>query len=446
MKTKGIKRFFRFGTIFLICITICIIITYNYIQNKSKLECTQMEQLASTKANKVNYVITNLLYKTEVLSALVIQSNGEIEDFEKIATTIIDDPAIRNVVIAPNGIVTHVYPKAGNEALIGFDYFGKSAGNQEALLAKETGELVLGGPFELVQGGEALVGRLPVYLNEENGERTFWGLVSVTLNYPQALEGAELDQLKNQGFAYEIWRINPDNGERQIIANSNYKYNKNASYVEEHMKILNAEWYFRLSPLNNWYQYPETWIFLFAGTVISILIASLVRHNYDLKKIKTELEELTYRDALTGTLNRRGLFKEAEDLILAKKKFTLCFIDLNKFKIVNDTYGHNIGDILLQEFAYTVQKLTDKKHTVFSRIGGDEFILIFEKESEKEEDTFFKKLEKELQHIRLIEGREDIDISFSIGKAAYPEDGENMDQLIRCADNKMYQEKEKTRS
>ena len=228
------------------------------------MEHAQMEQLVLTKSNKVNNVITKLLYKTQVLSALVIQNDGEIKDFERVAATIIDDPAIRNVILAPNGIVSNVYPLESNEKVIGLHYFSKGEGNQEAIAAKASGQLVLGGPFHLIQGGQALVGRLPVYLGEKN-EENFWGLVSVTLNYPQALEGAELEQLRNQGFAYEIWRISPDTNKKQMIANSNYIYNQHASYVEKTMTILNAEWYFRLSPIRNWYQYPETWIFTFAG-------------------------------------------------------------------------------------------------------------------------------------------------------------------------------------
>ncbi|MFR5881500.1 MAG: hypothetical protein ACLUEQ_12225 [Cloacibacillus evryensis] len=72
--------------------------------------------------------------------------------------------------------------------------------------------------------GQALVGRLPVYTGRDSVEK-FWGLVSVTL-YPEALNGAELDQLKAQGFAFEIWRINPDDGKRRVIAHSGYLYDQ----------------------------------------------------------------------------------------------------------------------------------------------------------------------------------------------------------------------------
>jgi len=124
-----------------------------------------------------------------VLSALVIQNDGEIENFKQVAAIIIDDPAILNVLIAPSGVVSDVYPLQGNEAVIGLDFFGEGAGNKEAVMAKETGQLVFGGPFDLVQGGQALVGRLPVWIDMPDGNNAFWGLVSVTLKFPQILDG-----------------------------------------------------------------------------------------------------------------------------------------------------------------------------------------------------------------------------------------------------------------
>ncbi len=441
MKTNQTKRWGGFVLVLIISFFICILITTAYVQNKSRMEHAQMEQLVLTKSNKVNNVITKLLYKTQVLSALVIQNDGEIKDFERVAATIIDDPAIRNVILAPNGIVSNVYPLESNEKVIGLHYFSKGEGNQEAIAAKASGQLVLGGPFHLIQGGQALVGRLPVYLGEKN-EENFWGLVSVTLNYPQALEGAELEQLRNQGFAYEIWRISPDTNKKQMIANSNYIYNQHASYVEKTMTILNAEWYFRLSPIRNWYQYPETWIFTFAGLLISFLLAFLVLHNYDLRKMKAEMEYLTFHDPLTGVLNRRGMLHALETLMaLAQEKFVLCYIDLNQFKSINDTYGHTTGDKMLRQFATIFEQHLDEQH-LFARIGGDEFILIFKHtDDEGIVKGFLDQIAATLKDAAMMSHTVNIPISFSAGLAVYPRDGETVDLLIEFADSAMYREK-----
>ena len=432
-----------FAAVFLGTLMIVLAIGAAYVNNKFKMECAQMEQLVVIKSNKVNDVLCKLLYKTQVLSALVIQNNGGIRDFEKVAATIVDDPAIRNVILAPGGVVKKVYPLKGNEGVIGLDYFSAGKGNIEALQAKNGKRGVLGGPFDLVQGGQALVGRLPVYTGRDSVEEKFWGLVSVTLNYPEALNGAELDQLKAQGFAFEIWRINPDDGKRQVIAHSSYLYDKGANYVEKPLTILNAEWYFRLSPIRRFYQYPETWMFFFAGLLVSWLIASLVGHNHDLKKIKVELEELTGMDLLTGTLNRRGLFKELGALMgVPGAEFILCYIDLDKFKEVNDSYGHMVGDRVLKHVAAVIGRRIDAG-SIFARIGGDEFVLIFKDTDDREMvKAFFDKIAGELlDSLNIAPNGDRLDITFSMGMAAYPSQAKDIDGLIGVADRAMYKDK-----
>lgn len=440
MDSKKISRFFSFTAIFLLSFVLCIFVTATYIANKSRLEYVQMENLAYEKTAKIDNVISKLLYKTQSLSALVIQNNGEISDFERVAATIIDDPAIRNVILAPNGVVSHVYPLEGNEKVIGLDYFSEGAGNKEAIQARDSEQLVLGGPFDLVQGGQALVGRLPVWL-DNGSEKNFWGLVSVTLNYPQALDGAELHQLQNQGFAYEIWRISPDTGERQIISSSNYRYNKDTSYVEQPVTLFNAEWYFRLSPVRKWFEHPETWIYTLSGAIISFLIAILILHNQDLRKMQRNLEELIQRDQLTGTLNRRGMFQSLEKLLSKKEPFILCYMDLNDFKNINDTQGHAMGDRILQQFSKAFHEHL-REGDFFGRIGGDEFILVFSGTGDREKAAeFFQRINEYLSAPSVMEHTNNQKITFSVGEAVYPVDGDTIDDIVSVADKAMYQVK-----
>ena len=323
------------------------------------------------------------------------------------ASTLVDDPAILNVLVAPGGVVSDVYPRKGNEAVLGLNFFARGAGNQEAVEARDAGHLILGGPFPLVQGGQALVGRLPVYMDDGKGGKLFWGLVSVTLKFPQALNGAELDKLAELGLAYDI---------------------------------LNAHWFFRLSPVKLWYQYPESWLYISLGVLVSFLLATLAQHNHDLRRIRGQLENMAYQDALTGLLNRRGLFEKLAELIKGNGGFCLYYLDLNEFKLFNDTYGHNVGDRVLQVFAEEVQNHMSFRH-IFARVGGDEFIIIAQG-SEREEKTekFLGDIRAALRSRAVVDG-DDIRISFSVGQAVYPRDGKDVDALIAHADGGMYKEK-----
>ena len=304
-KSSGISK--RAAVTFVTLLILCGLAVYFLVERKYQIEYIKMERVILNQSNKLTAVLTKLFYKTQALSALVIQHNGKVENFEKVASTLVDDPAILNVLVAPGGVVSDVYPRKGNEAVLGLNFFARGAGNQEAVEARDAGQLILGGPFPLVQGGQALVGRLPVYMDDGKGGKLFWGLVSVTLKFPQALNGAELDKLAELGLAYEIWRISPDTNKKQIIARSDYAYNKDAPYLEMPLDILNAHWFFRLSPVKLWYQYPESWLYISLGVLVSFLLAALAQHNHDLRRIRGQLENMAYQDALTGLLNRRGL-------------------------------------------------------------------------------------------------------------------------------------------
>lgn len=296
---------------FIITFILCFLLVTITILNRSNVEKLTMERLILEKSIKIDDVISKLLYKTQMLSALVLQGNGNMEGFERVAATILDDPSILNILIAPSGVVSAVYPLQGNEAVIGLDFFAEGAGNREAVMAKELGQLVFGGPFNAVQGGQILVGRLPVFIDKQDGESFFWGLVSVTLKYPEALAGAGLSDIENEGLAYEIWRISPDNGERQVIAYGNNDIAKHVRFIERHIQILNADWYIRIAPVRSWYEYVETWILVVIGLCVSFLVAFVTQNNIQLKQMQTVLEARMEETA--SLANELNVAKEQAD-------------------------------------------------------------------------------------------------------------------------------------
>lgn len=151
-------------------------------------------------------------------------------------------------------------------------------------------------------------------------------------------------------------------------------------------------------------------------------------------------------DQLTKVLNRHGLFSVLNDLIKSNTVFQLNYIDLNRFKYINDTFGHTTGDFILAEFARRISKYIDDNH-FFARISGDEFIIIytgkdFESEAEKE---FWQNIYKEFDSPITTINDEDIFISFSKGYSVYPDDSDKIDDIISIADEKMYLDKKKNK-
>jgi len=281
---------------FIITLLFCSIVIIFAIQNKTNIEALQMERLILESSFRIHEEVSKKFYKTKALAALVIQGDGVVNNFQQIAAVITsDEPSLANVLLAPDGIVTDVYPLEESRAVLGLNFFDESyAGNREAILARDTGELVMAGPFILLQGIWGLVGRYPVYIDTETEKNKFWGLVSVSLKFPEALEDTGILMLEHQGFSYDLWRINPDTGEQQVIASGNKPFTANASYIERLVRIHNADWYFRIFPLRSWYEYPETWLLIIAGFSISILISFLFQNNMELKKVKNDLLNINY--------------------------------------------------------------------------------------------------------------------------------------------------------
>lgn len=439
MKTSLIKA----TVIFVLTAVLCSLLVGISVVSRIKVERLTMEQLITEKGAKANEVISRLLYKAHTLSAIITQDGGEIDDFELIASTIMDDPSILNILIAPNGVVTKVYPLHGNEAVIGLDFFSEGEGNKEAAMAKETGQLVFGGPFNLVQGGQALVGRLPVY-TDNKGQKEFWGLVSVTLKYPQVLDGAGLTELNMQGFDYEIWRINPDDNEKQIIAGSSLDSLSRSHFIEKQIMIHNTEWYLRISPIRAWYEYPETWLMIILSLGISFLVAFVVYGNSELRLLKSKFENMAQTDSLTGISNRRHFMELAMMQLerterLGSDSFII-FFDIDKFKEANDTYGHQAGDRMLEEITRRVRN-TIRPYDLFARYGGEEFIILALDISRSEIEHLTERVRENICNAPIEVDDMSIPIAASFGIARAESVG-NLETAIGLADKALYKAKE----
>lgn len=422
----------------LLTLVLCAAFVVTNIKNKSDIEKMTMERLIIEKSIKISEVISKLLYKTQALAALVVQHDGQTVNFERSAAALIDDPAILNMLVAPGGIVSQVYPAKGNEGVLRYNLLGKGPGNKEALQALKKGQLVFGGPFPMVQGGgQALVGRLPVWVNGAHGAGRFWGLVSVTLKYPEALDGVGLETLEKQGFSYEIWRYSPDDGKRQVIATNLSGYNGKARYIEAPVHILNAEWFFRVAPVRNWYAHPENWMLIVMSILVSLLVGAVAQSNANLRQMQGSLRDLLNIDPLTGILNRRGLLSKMESLIGSGTPFQVCALDISGFRKINERHGYKVGDAVLREVTGRIQKVLLKRH-VFARIGGGDFALLsISSPNTTNAGEFWERVNLALATSVCNTEEGGLMLSYVKGLAVFPEDGDNAEDLLTKAEKAM---------
>lgn len=164
----------------------------------------------------------------------------------------------------------------------------------------------------------------------------------------------------------------------------------------------------------------------------------------DYKRKAEQINHLAYHDALTGLPNRH-LFQDrlAQSLAhahLHQELLAILFIDLDRFKIVNDSLGHNIGDELLKNTALRLAGCIREGDTI-ARIGGDEFIILLPTVLPRQVDRIAQRILEEMKAPFAIDGHE-LFISASIGVSLYPNDGLDQDTLIKNADTAMYKAKE----
>ena len=169
-----------------------------------------------------------------------------------------------------------------------------------------------------------------------------------------------------------------------------------------------------------------------------------------LKRIEKELEYAAGHDSLTGLANRTLLLNKIDEAISENQKnstiFGLCFIDLDKFKPINDNYGHHAGDMLLKHIASILNHFVRDFDTV-ARIGGDEFIILFKHiENIEYLNTVIERINELPQKNPLIYSEYDtISFGFSLGLSIYPSDAEDAASLLDFADKAMYRAKKDKR-
>lgn len=163
------------------------------------------------------------------------------------------------------------------------------------------------------------------------------------------------------------------------------------------------------------------------------------------KKAAEELIYLAYHDTLTGLLNRKAFYEHLKSEITYAARYSqqrsLLFIDLDKFKLVNDQFGHKTGDELLRQVAVRIGTVL-RNSDIFCRLGGDEFVIILAEPHSQSPQVVAQRILATLAEPFYLEDKRVDFVSASIGISVYPLDGEDPDLLLLKADKLMYRAKQ----
>lgn len=361
--------------------------------------------------------------------------NWRVLDFDKTAERLIKyHPYIESLQLAPQGKVTNVYPFDGNKAVF-LDLLQDEKRGPISRYAKDTGKAIIQGPFDLVQGGKGIALRYPVYKTDESGQKVFWGFTIAIIKVPEAFR-ATIETFNSFDYAYTLdffcpicqdWHLILDSGQEMV----------DPEVVE--FQVLDTRCKLAVMPADGWGNYRELLPQGVFGFFLVLLFTAMSYMVLRLAEAKRMFSQMSLMDGLTGLGNKRSFDLSLEHLVQEGSSFGLCYIDVNHFKAVNDRFGHNVGDALLKTVAKRIQENTG--YSAF-RIGGDEFVILVDEEIEEARYKQFKEnIDRAFdQRVRCLDKK--LHITVSLGFARYPEDGQDVQQVIALADQRMYADKE----
>ena len=397
----------------------------------------QSAQLEATKRfavfdNQLNDLLYNNIYALRGFVAY-IHTHDELTD-ENIYAFLDEllkshSNMVNNVGILKDTTIVWNYPYEANKSSIGVDLAKNEKQKGQILAVKESLKPLFQGPIDLVQGGRGFSIRSPIL----NPDGSYWGQASIILKadiFIQTIQEYE----KNLGIQTIL--LNGDEvvyGDSALLNESVYWFELDDEIFvwSVGMKVIEDQTYTKV----------RIYFMFILGAVIFITITSAM---YMFVRANDLIKHEALHDHLTGLRNRNSLDETMAQVFAASNrnhyKVGVLLLDLNKFKAINDTYGHAVGDIVLKDAAKKLKHHARSDEMIF-RVGGDEFLLVV---PVVEDFTVLmairERLRANLSYILDVDGYK-IQITCSIGCAIYKDDGDTFDDLFKAADQRMYKDK-----
>ncbi|MCR4891675.1 MAG: sensor domain-containing diguanylate cyclase [Lachnospiraceae bacterium] len=430
-------------TAFLVSFMLLATVYILLLQRDVDMERERYNYIAHNEADHISSTIDRVMTRITTLKAMIQDHDGNTDFFDEVADEIYNSVTeetgivLKNLAVAPDGVVTKAYPLEGNESLIGFNFLDLSKpGNMEAKMAYEKGETILTNPFPLVQGGMGMAGRTPVFIDVD-GEKHLWGLVTVTMDYENLIEYLNLDRLSAMGMEYQLSYFDDTNTNHIMVGVSEIA--DDAVFVE--FAVRNLTWYLVISPAEGWFSNNRSMFVIGILLVLSIFVGLITNMFFKLREKNEMLTTISIKDKLTGCYNRRAyeeqLAKYADGGM--KDDFVYVAVDVNGLKRTNDTLGHTAGDELICSSVSCLKECFGN-YGEFYRTGGDEFIGLLSI-SEEDLEKAKQKFEETMKNKKglLVE-----EVSMSVGYTARREFPEaSITEIAKIADKRMYDAKRK---
>ncbi len=228
------------------------------------------------QVHALQHQINSSLAAAAALGAVVKHQGGELGEFDDLASSLLAYyKGISALQLAPAGVIRHIHPLAGHEKALGHDLFKDDARSLEARQAVKTRRMVMAGPFELIQGGPAVIGRYPVFFDTDAQEDFFWGFANALVRLEELLAASGLSDIDRQGYDYSLTRIHPDTGDVQRIAAGPREPDGGdlGEPVYFEVEVPGGVWILSLAPRGGWNLSPSFALLVSSTLLLSLLMA-----------------------------------------------------------------------------------------------------------------------------------------------------------------------------
>lgn len=422
-----------------------LVIQHEFSRIKENLRHEAFVNLLTLGARLEGEINAHLVVMRGLKAEIAINPDITQAEFESLVNEYLASRlSIRHLALAPGLVVTHLHPLEGNSRAMGLDYRTVPKQLAKVMEAVENDAILIDGPIDLVQGGTALIARVPVFTAQD--KRQLWGVISAVID-DEAL-------FDNAGFDHSLWGLDIAIRGRGGLGESGEVFYGNPDVFNREVTTVDVilpygRWQLGASPVNGWAveqaQVITYWLIAILISMVLGMASFLIAANYreKLKAIETANYRANY-DGLTGLANRSHFNQQLQATIKqhrrAQQKFALFFIDLDFFKEVNDSWGHFSGDQLLRQFAQRMGKIV-RSDDLIARLAGDEFVIVLKDiENPTQAELLAEKLQLELGEPYKVEGNF-LSVTHSLGIAMFPQDGADYETLLQNADRAMYQAK-----
>jgi signal transduction histidine kinase/ActR/RegA family two-component response regulator len=302
----------------LIAFLTALIVGVFLLHNLEKDEKTTGKYMAQITEKRVRarldqYSMLSALLGNYISAGENLDENTFSELAEKIPN---EDGVIKAFELAPEGIVTDIYPKQGNEGAFGLDMLQEHERKKDAILARDSGKYTLGGPYQLKQGGTGALLFNPVYQDNNSEQDEFWGFVILVIDWDRFIGEINLDYLSDADFCYRIWTYDRGSSDKIILAESQDNMSDNILTVE--CAVPNNTWYFDIIPSEGWSPRSYWIMCIVISYVFSLLIATVFYLISSKKRrerqYEAELEKAAEQAKNANEAKTRFLFNMSHDI------------------------------------------------------------------------------------------------------------------------------------